>query len=152
MQDLFLGQLPKVWTDAIADALIAHPEGFSMGGNVFTSKLASPEVIPSVVLVGDAGHATSWRLGYSLETALGTAAALGRSLRASDRLSEALCRLNDERQGNVSALSQIDRLVCSRFSCPSALSAALLHDGLHLHEDGALPNVGNLQVQPVEST
>jgi hypothetical protein len=111
MQELFLGQVPRVWTDAVADAYMAQPKGYSMGGNVLTNKLASPETVPGVALVGDAGHATSWRLGFSLETSLGTAAALGRSLRTSNKLSEALHRLNDEQQGKASALAQIDRLV-----------------------------------------
>ena len=112
MQELFLGALPAEWTSQLAAAFAKKPNGHSRSGTVMCAKLASPEKAPGVVVVGDAGFGTSWRLGYSMETAVSAAASLGRAMRTSPTLSAALTRWSAEVQPAATALAKIDRLVC----------------------------------------
>ena len=73
----------------------------------------STAAAPAVVIVGDAACATTWRLGYSLQTAIDGAIALGDSLFKSTRLSEALESLNAaDKIAETNALARIDRVVC----------------------------------------
>lgn len=65
-----------------------------------------------MVIVGDAACATTWRLGYGLETALDGAIALTDSFFKFDHLTQALESLNDaERIAETNALARIDRVV-----------------------------------------
>ena len=122
MQAIFMHLLPQTWATALAEAVMAEPAGFVHGATVITNKLASPTNVPAITLVGDAAHATSWRLGYSLQAAVGSAVALGSALRAADSLSDALQNYSDTRTEPMSALANMDRLV--RF---------LLHVDMHQH-------------------
>lgn len=72
----------------------------------------STAATPAVVIVGDAACATTWRLGYSLETAIDGAIALSDSLFKSTNLSEALESLNAANKiAEANALARIDRVV-----------------------------------------
>lgn len=112
LQTMFGFGLPDEWVDGLARAVMRQPIGFSMGGTVIVSKLASPELAPAITIVGDAAHAMTWRLGYSLETALDSAVGLVDSMYKASRLSEALESLNNDRLKEISALAKIDKVVC----------------------------------------
>lgn len=78
----------------------------------------SSSAAPAVVIVGDAACATTWRLGYSLETAIDGAISLTDSLFKSINLGEALESLNDaDRIAETNALARIDRVVCFTLQC-----------------------------------
>lgn len=111
MQELFVGKLPTEWTAALAAAFAMKPAGYTRSGTVMCAKFTAPEKAPGVAVVGDAAFGTSWRLGYSMETAVSAAASLGRVMRTSETLSEALKRWSDEVQPAAMALAKIDRLV-----------------------------------------
>lgn len=89
----------------------------------------STPAAPAVVIAGDAACATTWRLGYSLETAIDGAIALSDSLFKSTNLGEALESLNAaDKIAEANALARIDRVV--RCECNSSFafcsSAAVL--------------------------
>jgi hypothetical protein len=123
LQNMFLKTLPATWVTGLADAVLAAPLGASRGGTVVLNKLASPSTAPAIALVGDAGHATSWRLGYSLQATVDSAAALGGAMRRAASLSEALAAFSAERTEAVAALAKIDRLVrgAGRWPCSACV-------------------------------
>eukprot|EP00892_Ulva_mutabilis_P007463 jgi/Ulvmu1/5089/UM021_0106.1 len=102
--------LPDGWVEGLARAVMHQPIGFSMGGNVLVSKVATPELAPGITIVGDAAHAMTWRLGYSLETALDSAVELADSMFKAERLTDALASLNNDRLKEVSAMVKIDKV------------------------------------------
>lgn len=109
--------LPESWVDGLAGAIMRQPIGFSLGGNVLVNKVSSTKLAPAITIVGDAAHAMTWRLGYSLETALESAVALADSMFKSQRLEDALDALNNSRLAEVNALVKIDKVVCARGCC-----------------------------------
>lgn len=78
---------------------------------MLVSKVSAPEVAPAITIVGDAAHAMTWRLGYSLETALESAVMLADRMFKSPCLRDALASLNDDRLKEVNALVRVDRVV-----------------------------------------
>lgn len=121
LDGLFNGKLPQVWINQLASAVASRTFGLSKGATLVANKLASPDKAPAVVLVGDAGHATTWRMGYSLQTAIETAAALGAALKAAPNLREALLTFSEERQPEAAALAQLDRLAPAFFGEEAAM-------------------------------
>lgn len=108
---MFNGVLPPAWVDAIARGVSAAPLGHSRGPNLVTNKLASPAKVPAVAVVGDAGHATTPRMGYGLECAVETSIALVTALQGASGVNAALEEYNKRRQPDMTALSSLDRLV-----------------------------------------
>lgn len=78
---------------------------------MLVNKVSTPELAPAITIVGDAAHAMTWRLGYSLETALDSAVALADSMFKSQRLKDALASLNNARLREINALVKIDKVV-----------------------------------------
>lgn len=110
LQKLFMNMLPATWVATLAAALVQHPAGFNHGATVVTSQLASPNA-PAVAIVGDAAHATTWRLGYSLQNALQTVATLRQVMLSEANLARALEQLTSKRAPDMAALGQVDRVV-----------------------------------------
>jgi 2-polyprenyl-6-methoxyphenol hydroxylase-like FAD-dependent oxidoreductase len=110
IQDIFHGRLPPSWVTGLVATVKAAPEGYSAGANVLTSKVWSLGA-PALVIVGDAACATTWRLGYSLQTAMESALALCDSMFKSSNLAQALQTLNNNVIAQNNALARIDRVV-----------------------------------------
>lgn len=124
VEGLFSKVLPAAWVEAIARGVEAAPLGHSRGPNLVTNKLASPEKAPAIAVVGDAGHATTPRMGYGLQCAIETSIALVAALQGASGVNAALRDFNASRQPDMTALSSLDRLV--RFCLVFFLTLALL--------------------------
>ena len=111
LQFLFSNQLPQSWLVALGDALEINPDGFSYGGSVSTSKMVSPILAPSIVLVGDAAHGITPRTGHGLKAALDSAIILVKCLNVAPNLRVALDNYNTERMPEVTGLVALDRMV-----------------------------------------